>query len=58
MDEKGKDAVILWLARELAKWELAADGHWITPAIIEEHAQRCIEAARKATEKKHEEDDH
>ena len=39
-----------WLARELAKWELAADGHWMTPEIIEEHARRCIEAARKATE--------
>lgn len=45
-------AMIGWLARELAKWELATDGHWMTPAIIEDHAQRCIEAARKATEDK------
>ena len=43
--------MIHWLARELAKWELAADGHIITPAIIEDHAQRCIDAARRETAK-------
>lgn len=48
--QEDKDAMILWLARELAKWELAADGHLMTPAIIEDLALRCIDAARRATE--------
>ena len=55
---KEAEAQRLWLARELAKWELATDGHWMTPEIIEDHAQRCIDAARKATEEKDEEQRH
>ena len=52
MEERGadrRDAVIAWLARELAQWELATDGVIITPAILEDHARRCVEAALRAT---------